>query len=343
MQTQSNLVFPRTYAVQVIAHAIQKKKRGRNPSMSFLGERNPRKALMFAQSVLMPDNGVIKDRLLRLREYLPNQQKLVYSFAEYLAQHVNADLVPEGFFLAANLALYDLQEGVDGYSGKPIRNEAVGQVPLIYTLLELSIPQIAQAIFPSDFASCISKQAEELNRKMREERAQAKASAPAPSLPSDPLLVYTAMRQIADLSFKFYEVMGSGGDIMKPSCGDRRSEGVNPFYNQTTGGIFIEQYYGGPGSIWTPWGKWGCWGGGSGRGEKAMQDFLSAIGKVEVFKPVEHSQMGSVGPIYAVLQVGDVVLPKPELRERVSYLEYEEANRLWAEVEAMYTKEVVLQ
>lgn len=39
-------------AEQVVAHAAWKRSRGRNSSMSFVGERNPRKALALANSVI---------------------------------------------------------------------------------------------------------------------------------------------------------------------------------------------------------------------------------------------------------------------------------------------------
>lgn len=39
-------------AEQVLAHSAWQRSRGRNPSMSFVGERNPRKALSLARSVI---------------------------------------------------------------------------------------------------------------------------------------------------------------------------------------------------------------------------------------------------------------------------------------------------
>lgn len=156
-----------------------------------------------------------------------------------------------------------------------------------------------------------------------------------PTISGDPLTIYTAARKIADISFTIYEVMGRSHDFGKPDREDRRNESANPYYSQTTGGLFLEQYYSGPGSIWTPWGKWGCWGGWSGTDE-AMDAFLAAIGQTEVFAPVRHTSQGTIGPVYAILKVGDIELPKPELRERVSYLEYEDADRQWDELTAQY-------
>jgi hypothetical protein len=321
-------VFPSDYAQRVIDHGKKQQRRHRNPSEPFLEERNPRKALDLAEKVVEKPEGIIRDRLLRLREYMPGQQELVYSFGEYLADHINPDIVPLGFVMAAHLALYDIQQGVDSRTNEKITGSLVGQLPLIYRLLEMEIPLIAKAIFPNDFADQAGEFVDAVNRQVDEHNAKVKAAAPPPVLPEDPLKLYTAARRIADIAI---EVWGEA----KAFLIDQRKEKVNPFYNQTANGLFIEQYYGIPGAIWTPWGKWDCWGSGSGTDE-LMEKFLSRIGKVEVAVPVRHTEMGTIGPIYAVLQVGDVVLPKPETRDPLSYIEYEEANRLWAEVETAY-------
>ena len=330
-------VFPRTYAEKVVEHAQKQKRRGRNPSEPFLEERNPAKALKAAKEAISPNNQVIRERLLNLEKYLPRQQSLIYSFAEYLASRINPDIVAEGFVLGAQLALYDIKQGVDGCTGQKLTGILIGQPQMIYNILHMFIPAIARAIFPNDFASRVNKFMDDVNQDVVQNHKKAKVVAPPTAMPDDTLIVYTAMRKIADLAFEIW-----GEDPEHASLNDRRGEKVNPFYDQTTGGLFIEQYYSSPGSIWTPWGKWGCFGGGSHSGnaaKKLMEKFLRHIGKVELAIPVQNPNMGTIGPIYAVLQVGDVVLPKPEKRERLSYLGYKDANRLWAEVEAKFMKQ----
>ena len=140
--------------------------------------------------------------------------------------------------------------------------------------------------------------------------------------------VYAAARKIADLSYDFY---GSGikSDVW---LDDRRNESVNPYYSQTTGGLFLELLYGIPGKIWTPWGYWGCWGSGAGTYEtldRAMKGFLAAIGEVRLYQAERNTFSGTVGPIYQILRVGDVVLPEPVARESNSYMEYDEAKKQW--------------
>ncbi len=325
-------IFPTTYAQRVVDHAAHKAGRGsgRNPSMPFLEERNPRKALGLAEAILESPDGLIRERLLNLRQHLPGQQQAIYDFAAHMANYTNAELVPQGFAMAAALALYDLQEGSNGFTGKPITGSLVGQPALVYRLIEMMVPNIAKAIFPAEFAGGVKEMVDGVHT-IRRERAEAvKAAAPKPTIAGDPFVTYEAMRKVADLVYTFYD-SNAGSRSGKPWCEDRRNQGVNPFYHQTTGGLFLEQYYSGPGSIWTPWGEWNCWGSGTGS-EEAMPNFLASIGQIEVYQEVRHTREGTFGPIYAILKVGDVELPRPEPREPASYVAYEEANRLWDEM-----------
>ncbi|MFA5413494.1 MAG: hypothetical protein WC348_03060 [Patescibacteria group bacterium] len=52
MQKSGVLGWPEGSAEQVVAHAAWQRSRGHNPSMSFVGERNPCKALALANSVI---------------------------------------------------------------------------------------------------------------------------------------------------------------------------------------------------------------------------------------------------------------------------------------------------
>ncbi|MEJ0002114.1 MAG: hypothetical protein WDN09_02995 [bacterium] len=95
-----------------------------------------------------------KTKLLNLKEFLPEtRNELVYSFAAFLSTYLNNELVPEGFVLCANLALYDLERGINGYTNQQIRNSLVGYPSIIYTLLRTEISDIADAVFPTEFAT----------------------------------------------------------------------------------------------------------------------------------------------------------------------------------------------
>lgn len=62
------------------------------------------------------------------------------------------------FIMAANLSLYDLQKGVNGFTGEPIRNDLVGRIPEVYALLESSIPSLARIAFPEEFADAVNEE-----------------------------------------------------------------------------------------------------------------------------------------------------------------------------------------
>ena len=69
--------------------------------------------------------------------------------------------------MCAELALYDLETGVDGYTGEPIRNELAGYPPLIYAILRKKVPEIAEAVCPEDFANGVREVYEDINTKSR--------------------------------------------------------------------------------------------------------------------------------------------------------------------------------
>jgi len=73
--------------------------------------------------------------------------------------------------MGCELALYDLQTGVNGFTGKPIQSRLVGYPTMIYALLRMEIPRIADAIFPAEFAAGVKTCIEEVNAKMQAERS----------------------------------------------------------------------------------------------------------------------------------------------------------------------------
>jgi len=107
----------------------------------------------------------IKEKLRNLKEHMPDQQDVIYDFAEYLADRLNPELVPEGFNMAMELALYDLQQGVDGFTGQPIQSRLVGYPAPIYALLRMQVPEIADAVCPEDFAQGVRKMYDEVNKR----------------------------------------------------------------------------------------------------------------------------------------------------------------------------------
>ena len=111
----------------------------------------------------------IKEKLRNLRQYMPNQIDVIYDFGAYLADRLNPELVSQGFDMAAELVISDLQMGVDESTGQPIRSRLVGYSPVIYGLLRTQVPKIAEAVCPEDFAKGVREFYERVKAKMRKE------------------------------------------------------------------------------------------------------------------------------------------------------------------------------
>lgn len=127
---------------------------------------------------------------------------------------------------------------------------------------------------------------------------------------------------------------GNSGGNSKLWLEDRRRESVNPYYNQTESGLFLEVYYGIPGHIWTPWGQWNCWGSGSGLGrhwDDAMSKILNILGAV-MYKPLKRNYIGDFGPVYKITSVCGIKLPPAVVRHPDSFLEYEVAKETWSKL-----------
>lgn len=108
-----------------------------------------------------------KQKLANLREYLPDADPNLCEFAAYLATRLNSELVPTGFAMACQLVLYDLQSGVDGFTGKRIGGNLVGFPSIFYVLLERDIPRLADAVLPADFAAELKSFTEEVHAAAR--------------------------------------------------------------------------------------------------------------------------------------------------------------------------------
>lgn len=109
----------------------------------------------------------IKEKLKNLEKYMPEEEDTIYRFGEFLADRLNQQLNPLGFNMAAELTLYDLQRGIDGFSGQPIRNSLVGYPPMIYFLLRMRVPDIAKAVCPEDFAMEVENFQKEVDAKLK--------------------------------------------------------------------------------------------------------------------------------------------------------------------------------
>ena len=144
--------------------------------------------------------------------------------------------------------------------------------------------------------------------------------------------VYAAARAIADIFHQtaaaYPSIRANRGEVQYISSS-----------HQTVSGLYLRLYYGAPHSLWTPWGEWrfakisGFHGDADLRG--LLERFLGQL-HVTLFQPESNTQLGTFGPVYAVLAVQGQRLPIPRLRERKQFLSYEEAASAWRQLTAAY-------
>lgn len=111
-----------------------------------------------------------KQKLAKLEELIPDAPDgLLYDFGRFLAGYLNPELVDVGFVMGCELALYDLQTGINSFTKKPIQSRLVGYPPMIYALLHMETPRIADAVLPAEFAASVKSHIEQVNAKMQAE------------------------------------------------------------------------------------------------------------------------------------------------------------------------------
>ena len=97
-----------------------------------------------------------KKKLAKLEELIPDTaNELVYDFGRFVSPYLNSRLVPLGFVRLCEAAIHDLSQALSGVTGRPIAGRLVGLSPGAYALLHLQVPNIADAIFPKEFANAV--------------------------------------------------------------------------------------------------------------------------------------------------------------------------------------------
>ena len=165
-----------------------------------------------------------------------------------------------------------------------------------------------------------------------EVKRQSIANRKEPEGPIEDDQLYFAVRKIADIFFEEIERFDKENLISI----EKRDDGVNPFYNQTESGLFVEYYYGHPSKIWTPWGYFQFTGSVSYRGDapwkEILEAFLQRLGAT-LFIPEQRKSYGMVGPVYAIHKVDDLDLPESKVRENQNFLEYNVSKKAWEAME----------
>jgi hypothetical protein len=231
-----------------------------------------------------------------------------------IAKYAGAELLPKGVVLMLALAVEDFG------SNYP---------PPTRSIIWLYLPQFLDALIPNKSAARFAK--EWLKKMEAEAEEKRKARTPPRKEPKRPIEddeLFAAVGKIIGIFFDELERW----DTKKTIWVERRDEGVNPFYNQTETGLFLEFYYGHPSQIWTPWGHVKFTGSVSCSGispwDKINDAFLERLG-AKLFVPEKHEKWGVYGPVFAIHKVDEMELPEPQLRERQDFLEYEVAKEAY--------------
>jgi hypothetical protein len=97
-----------------------------------------------------------KRKLLKLEELMPDTtNEMVYDFGRFVSPYLNSKLIPLGFVRLCEAAIHDLKHALSGVTGRPIVGRLVDLSPGAYGLLHLEVSNIADAIFPKDFAGAV--------------------------------------------------------------------------------------------------------------------------------------------------------------------------------------------
>lgn len=93
-----------------------------------------------------------------------------------------------------------------------------------------------------------------------------------------------------------------------------RSGGVNPYYNRTASGLYVEFYYGYPSKVWTPGGYWAMTGstvtpGGVDKDELVAK-FMARVTTV-LTQSMRQTRLGCYGPVHAILAIDGEPIEQP--------------------------------
>ncbi len=116
------------------------------------------------------------EKLRNLKQYLPDEEDVVYEFAILLAQRLekyHPKVNPAGFNIAVETLFYDLKRGKDSYlNNEPLKSNLVGHSPHFYPILKWSVKNIVRAICPEDFAKGYEFVVEEVREELKKQSSE---------------------------------------------------------------------------------------------------------------------------------------------------------------------------
>ena len=213
---------------------------------------------------------------------------LTERFSQRLAEDSGQEYVANGVIIWVNVAVYDVSEGMP-----PIARMLAGVIePALRALIEDE--ELRNEVLRSYEAA----------RRLMKDKLDANPS------PARPELSEEHKRELMRTIKRIAEVHDEYSTGKWDASNDYRAGGINPIYNQTLDGLFLEFYYSGPSKLWTPWGYWHF--SATQPGQFDLEGFMSRL-TLAVHREAENTRNGTVGPIYAILAVDGEALPKPML------------------------------
>lgn len=247
-----------------------------------------------------------RDEMQRRLETVIDAPHAKEHFIPRLLQGAERELVGPEVVTMIQLAIYDYSCGD----------------PLMGSLMQFYVEDLVDALVDDDTVKQDALDFIERVKAKRQEELDRRPPVPMrPELSDDEKR--SLMHHIKQLAAIFDEYTN---DPYNSSQGHRVG-GVNPFYNQTINGLYLEFYYGTVSKVWTPWGHWHFAAAQS--YETDLVGFMSRL-TVREHIPEHNTQMGVIGPVYAVLAIDGDDLPEPVLpTDKRQYLEYEDARAQW--------------
>jgi hypothetical protein len=106
---------------------------------------------------MVADTGEAKRKLKALGKHWPvaANDKILQDLGDFIATRFGYEqITARGFLLIVTAGLADLARGKDGRNNdRPIEHPMAGLEPSMYFLFTYSIPDIADAVFPPEFAT----------------------------------------------------------------------------------------------------------------------------------------------------------------------------------------------
>lgn len=150
-----------------------------------------------------------------------------------------------------------------------------------------------------------------------------------PALPCDRTILIAQCKRIAAI---FDELLP---DTALDAAGHRVG-GINPYFNRTASGLYLEFYYGYPSKIWTPGGYWAMTGsthtpGGVDK-DALVEPFMRRL-TTFLYEPGHQSRWGHYGPVYGLLAIdGDPVETPGVVDPHPRNIDYLGVKAQWADL-----------